>query len=223
MKYFLQKIIYFVKKNGFATFFYVGFRNLIQIISKIDVDIDSIDPKLENILIVSHEASRTGAPILSLNIASILSKKYNIFIVLLGSGPLTASFEKIKSVSVSTLNQRILHSFFIHKKLSGLTKHFKFKFAIVNSIESRIVLESLSVGTPVLISQNCGQAHIVEKLIANSVCMSNSSEDYSRMILHFKDNPLSRRDRIRLFTEAKKVLGIEVIWRNLSAIYESVA
>ncbi len=86
-----------------------------------------------------------------------------------------------------------------------------------------IVLESLSVGTPVLISQNCGQAHIVEKLIANSVCKSNSPEDYSRMILHFKENPLSSRDRNQLFSQAKEVLGIESVWRNLSAIYENAS
>ena len=85
-----------------------------------------------------------------------------------------------------------------------------------------IVLESLSVGTPVLISQNCGQANIVEKLIPNSVCKSNLPEDYTRMILHFKENPFSNTDRNQLFTQAKKVLGIESVWRNLSSIYENV-
>lgn len=44
------------------------------------------------LLLVSHEASRTGAPILCLSLARHLRDRYNIAILLLRDGPLTPHF-----------------------------------------------------------------------------------------------------------------------------------
>ena len=48
----------------------------------------------ETLLLVSHEASRTGAPILALNIAQELKKQLNVIILLLNDGVITSFFEE---------------------------------------------------------------------------------------------------------------------------------
>ena len=47
----------------------------------------------QTIVVVSHEASATGAPILALNICKELSKMSNIVLILLKEGELVESFE----------------------------------------------------------------------------------------------------------------------------------
>ncbi len=115
-----------------------------QIVVGNKISYNLIDSRRESILIISHEASRTGVPVLSLNLAKAFSKKYNVVIILLGSGLLTPKFEKLDVISVQIFNKRILPVFLIIRKINHLCKQFNFKFAIVNSIESRIVLERLS-------------------------------------------------------------------------------
>lgn len=52
------------------------------------------DSEKDNIIIVSHEATRTGAPILCLNLIDSLIPKYNIFMILLRPGSLVNDFKK---------------------------------------------------------------------------------------------------------------------------------
>ncbi|WP_286224001.1 rhamnan synthesis F family protein [Polynucleobacter sp. HIN6] len=125
----------FIKKVRETLVFQV--KENIGIVGEIDVD-------LETILIISHEASRTGAPVLSLNLVREFSKKFNVVVVLLGPGVLTNSFKRVSAVYVQLINQKIVPRIFIQKKITKLTKRFNFKFAIVNSIESRVVLDGLS-------------------------------------------------------------------------------
>ena len=52
------------------------------------------DPEKGTILVVSHEASSTSAPILALNICKELSNKYNIVVLILRGGELEEAFSK---------------------------------------------------------------------------------------------------------------------------------
>lgn len=52
------------------------------------------DPAKKTLMIVCHEASRTGAPILGLRIAESLSLEYNVFVWLGRNGPLLEEFRK---------------------------------------------------------------------------------------------------------------------------------
>ena len=47
----------------------------------------------QTIVVVSHEASATGAPILALNICKELSERSNVALILLKGGELVESFE----------------------------------------------------------------------------------------------------------------------------------
>lgn len=103
------------------------------------------DPLKETVLIVSHEASRTGAPILSLNLAQNLQKKYNIISFLLGEGSIREYFLDTSIFVVGPLASRadqILADDAIEQLI--ILSQSKIKFAIVNSIESRAVIPALA-------------------------------------------------------------------------------
>ncbi len=100
------------------------------------------DPSRENIIITVHETSRTGAPILGWNIARILAARYNVFTVRLNNGALTCEFE---ALSAETHGPFVGpdHTFLsVQQALQPLFKKYKFRYAIVNSTESRIALRA---------------------------------------------------------------------------------
>ncbi len=106
-------------------------------------DLKNLDGSKETVLIVSHEASRTGAPILALNIAQHLKEKYNVIAFLLGGGCLLADFQECCDIVVEPFPQA--HNPFITSVvLTKLISQVDLKFAIVNSIVSKPVLLPLA-------------------------------------------------------------------------------
>jgi glycosyltransferase involved in cell wall biosynthesis len=103
----------------------------------------SANPEFETILIVSHAASRSGAPILALNLVEVLSSRYNVVVLLLGKGALVEAFQEAATAIVinSTLNYNIEYA---GSAIQDLCREFSFKFALVNSVESHMVLELLA-------------------------------------------------------------------------------
>jgi len=102
--------------------------------------IEGISPTRKTVLVVSHEASRTGAPILSLNIVRELKKKYNVITLLLGGGAIVDDFRHFSDIVVGPPTDKYNGSFVIDQLLA--LSHFS--FAIVSSIESRAVLPGLA-------------------------------------------------------------------------------
>ncbi len=107
-----------------------------------------LDPKKKAILVVSHEASRTGAPVLALNIIQHLSTRYNVISLILGGGDLTDHFRK---ASASLYEADRIHM--TDRELGGvimdIASQHPLMFAIVNSIESRMALRALkAAGVP---------------------------------------------------------------------------
>ena len=96
-----------------------------------------VDPSKENILLVTHEASRTGAPILAWNIGKVLARRYNVFIVSLRPGTLLPEFDAISAVAYKSYSKS-------KPRLRSLLGGRKFKYAIINSAESRQMLEMCS-------------------------------------------------------------------------------
>jgi len=103
----------------------------------------AFDATRETILVVSHEASVTGAPILSLNLVRCLQSKYNVVSLLLGGGPLVAEFRQACVLSVEPRARRH-HAELAHETIVQLAALHQIKFAIVNSVECALVLEPLA-------------------------------------------------------------------------------
>lgn len=103
----------------------------------------AFDPARQTVLVVAHEASRTGAPVLSLNLVTSLDKRYNVIALLLGDGPLTEDFRSGCTWLAGPMDLRgaPVRAAVIIDQLVALHRP---KFAVVNSIESRVVLEPLA-------------------------------------------------------------------------------
>jgi len=103
----------------------------------------NVDSTRETILIVTHEASRTGAPVLSLNLAQTLAQRYNLVALCLAGGPLDEAFLRVCATVIKVTGTH-LHPPAAELLIGQLCKQFDFKFALINSIESRVVLAPLS-------------------------------------------------------------------------------
>ncbi|MDR7123302.1 rhamnan synthesis F family protein [Pseudotabrizicola sp. 4114] len=100
------------------------------------------DPDRRNVLLVSHEASRTGAPILVQNVARVLADRYNVTILSTrGGGILDAFLDVSVDVVITGRNPQPGNSTWRHTERFLSAKPFE--FAVVNSIESRRVLPIL--------------------------------------------------------------------------------
>ena len=105
--------------------------------------LDQLNKNKETLIVVSHEASLTGAPILALNIVYELISRYNILLMLYGGGKIEEQYHNAGAVVLNIAFARgsqILSEIIIQEILSKC----EIKFAIVNSIESRWVLSGLA-------------------------------------------------------------------------------
>ena len=100
-------------------------------------------PGRSTVMVVSHEASRTGAPILSLNLVQSLAKRHNVVAVLLGGGPLEEAFRQSGAIVINLPQARQSGAVAAYL-VEHLIKRYRFKFALVNSIVSRVMLAPLA-------------------------------------------------------------------------------
>jgi glycosyltransferase involved in cell wall biosynthesis len=103
------------------------------------------DPGKETVVVVSHDATRTGAPILALNIAQRLGKIYNVVALPLGGGPLMDDFAKSCNAVLGPLLP-MPEPHLVVRAIRWLCRSIKPRYAIVNSIESRSVLPHFAEG-----------------------------------------------------------------------------
>ncbi|ACC71481.1 glycosyltransferase family 4 protein [Paraburkholderia phymatum] len=102
----------------------------------------AFDPARDTVLLVTHECSLTGAPVLVYNIAEVLSRSRNVVVLSLGPGMLEPLFKELDIAYVPAHHARFsrVHTEYIVEKIA---KRFKLDFAIVNSIESQLVVTPL--------------------------------------------------------------------------------
>lgn len=98
------------------------------------------DAQRRTMLLVSHEAGLSGAPILSLNLLRGFKRKYNVVTLLLGGGPLMDAFRE-SSVALVQLRPAINA---VQLTLAHILDLYDVKFAIANSVECSPVLETLA-------------------------------------------------------------------------------
>ncbi|WP_250507451.1 rhamnan synthesis F family protein [Caballeronia sp. GAFFF3] len=98
----------------------------------------------DTVLVVSHEASRSGAPILAWNICLELRARFNVVGLVLGPGPLEGEFAQACDGLIGPLAPVNRHPVALRYFLHALVEQVPIKFAIVNSIESRFVLKPLA-------------------------------------------------------------------------------
>lgn len=106
------------------------------------IENQAFDSTRRTVLLVTHESSLTGAPVLVYNIAETLSRTMNVVVLSLGGGTLEAMFQELDVAYVPAQYARFNHVLAEHV-IECIVAKFDLSFAIVNSIESRLVIEPL--------------------------------------------------------------------------------
>ncbi len=83
-----------------------------------------------------------------------------------------------------------------------------------------VVLEALSVGTPVLISSVCGQASEIEKTDPNFVYKGEKSESLIRAFHLREPIKVDVVARARIRNSYHEIFGIDSVWKTLEGFYE---
>ncbi|MCF6239413.1 MAG: glycosyltransferase, partial [Candidatus Marinimicrobia bacterium] len=119
--------------------------NFFSLLPDIDISgcFDSMDTARETVMVVSHEGSRTGEPILSYNLVKKLLGKYNVVALFLGPGPMAEACYREGAVSIVSSKEYCRQPEMAEKLIDAVTATVNLKFALVNSIESRGVLGPL--------------------------------------------------------------------------------
>jgi glycosyltransferase involved in cell wall biosynthesis len=105
---------------------------------------DATHPGRDYVLVVCHDATRTGAPILGWNICRELGKRYNVIALLLGDGEISEYFLNDCAVVAGPYDRSVRTPKAIGRTIAGLNERYKLAFSIVNSIASRSVLRPLA-------------------------------------------------------------------------------
>lgn len=110
----------------------------------------SVDPAKRTVLVVSHEASRTGAPILAWNLATALSETCNVVNLILRGGDLREHFQAAGVALYETDYWSVSQSDMTRLVREICARH-PIAYALVNSVESRKVLPGLrECGVPTI-------------------------------------------------------------------------
>jgi glycosyltransferase involved in cell wall biosynthesis len=83
-----------------------------------------------------------------------------------------------------------------------------------------VVLEALSVGTPVLINSVCGQANEIELVDPQFVYEGEDSEALIHAFRKRKPNKVDIHARTRIRNTYRMTFGIESVWNILESFYE---
>lgn len=134
--------IYSYKKNPFLHYIYSGKKEKRAIYSSFDFLQGSISLKKDKdtVVVASHECSRTGAPIVGLELCKELSKAFNVIAFVGRDGALAQEFKANCSIFITQELRIDTHRDMVEE----LVKRHNIKFAILNSAETFPLLYELS-------------------------------------------------------------------------------
>jgi glycosyltransferase involved in cell wall biosynthesis len=97
----------------------------------------------ETVLVVCHEGSRTGAPILGFNLVRELLQHYNVVAMFFGPGPILDYCRELGAVVLGPIS-RNCSPFVADRIIAKVLEETDFRFAIINSVEARAALAPLT-------------------------------------------------------------------------------
>jgi glycosyltransferase involved in cell wall biosynthesis len=110
----------------------------------------------DTIVLIVHEATRTGAPILAWNLVCELQKKYNTVVLLKRGGSIQAAFEATAAAVICLPDHFPTRAAEVEAIAGKIHDVYAPKYAIANSVESRYFvseLEALSIPVVALIHE----------------------------------------------------------------------
>ena len=101
------------------------------------------------VLVVVHEASRTGAPVLGWNIVRQLARSYNVVSVLMRGGALEEHFATVSTVTVGPMVWEEWHPVEMQRVAERLVAAYNPLYIVANSIETHLLASALArLGVP---------------------------------------------------------------------------
>ncbi len=97
----------------------------------------SIDPSRPTVIVLVHEASRTGAPILAWNIVRVLRERANAVVLLQRTGVLEDAFEEAASAIVKLPAGFASYEAEYEALARAMIRHYQPDYVIANSVETR--------------------------------------------------------------------------------------
>lgn len=126
-------------------------RSPFPVARRLNYPVGTIDPRLPTVVILVHEASRTGAPILAWNIVRSLRQKYNVVVFLQRPGALTEAFEMAANAVVTMPINLVAHEAEFEELARELISNYNPIYVIANSVESRSLVPAFEEnGVPVI-------------------------------------------------------------------------
>ena len=111
---------------------------------------DPSDPR-DVVLVLVHEASRTGAPILGWNVIRGLAGRYQVICVPLGGGEIEADLRRVSSFSVVALSWLRRRPKNAGPVAQSLVSNFRPRYVIANSVETHALIPFFArSGVPVV-------------------------------------------------------------------------
>lgn len=107
------------------------------------------DRRRPTVVLVVHEASRTGAPVLGWNIARRLAASHNVVTVLMRGGALEEHFASVSTVTVGPMVWEEWYATEMKRVAERLVAAYNPLYAIANSIETHLLVPALArLGVP---------------------------------------------------------------------------
>ncbi|WP_423414770.1 rhamnan synthesis F family protein [Hyphomicrobium sp. B1] len=119
------------------------------------------------IVVVCHEASRTGAPLLGLNLVRELSSSYNVISLLLRGGELNDNFRELSAATIGPLVWEEWHPAEAVRLADRIVDQYKPAYVIANSIETHLMIPAFAragVPTVSLIHEFAAYTRPLEKM-----------------------------------------------------------
>jgi glycosyltransferase involved in cell wall biosynthesis len=118
-------------------------RRALSLAMTLDFDRSDLKANRRTVLMIVHEASRTGAPILAYNVAKRLHRTCNVIVVLLNGGELVGDFKTCSSAVIGPLTPGDWHPGEMKHLVAHIAAAYPLSYAIVNSIASWICIPAL--------------------------------------------------------------------------------
>jgi glycosyltransferase involved in cell wall biosynthesis len=103
-----------------------------------------LNPLRQTVLIISHEATRTGAPIVAYNVANQLRRRYNVVGLLLEGGKLVEDFNDLCVAVIGPITRSDWHPIEAEYIIRRLLTSYSIAYTISSSIESRLFIPPLT-------------------------------------------------------------------------------
>jgi glycosyltransferase involved in cell wall biosynthesis len=118
-------------------------RRALSVASTLTLSVAGIKPERPTILVLIHEASRTGAPITGWNIVHRLRGQLNVVVILMREGRLEKAFGEVAQAVVGPVGNHIADPVEASSLARRLMETYRPLYAIANSAETRFLVPGL--------------------------------------------------------------------------------